>query len=56
VAARQPSLAFELQPLTPLAEKKNSLDFKIVSVRVQGPLDAKAWVRSKNYDRFFTPR
>ena len=46
-------MAFELQPLTPADQKVNSLDLKIVSVNVQGPLDPRQWVRTKNHERFF---
>jgi hypothetical protein len=46
-------MVFELQPLTPLEQKKNSLDLRIIAVRVQGPLDKRHWTRTKNYDRFF---
>ncbi|MFI5461411.1 MAG: DUF1592 domain-containing protein [Isosphaerales bacterium] len=46
-------LSFELEPLTPPEKKRTSVDFRIVSVKVQGPLDPKHWTRSRNYDRFF---
>jgi hypothetical protein len=46
-------LTFELEPLTPLEKKRNSLDFRILSVKVRGPLDPRHWTRSRNYDRFF---
>ena len=44
---------FELEPLTPPEKKKTSVDLRIVSVHVQGPLDPKHWTRPRNYDRFF---
>jgi len=47
-------LACELQPLTPAEQKVNSLDLRIVSVKVQGPLEKKYWVRTKNHERFFS--
>jgi hypothetical protein len=47
-------MAFELEPLTPVEQKVNSLDLRIVSVKVQGPLEKKYWVRTKNHERFFT--
>jgi hypothetical protein len=47
-------LRFELQPLTPVEEKKTFVNMRIESVRVQGPLDKKHWTRPKNFDRFFT--
>jgi hypothetical protein len=48
------ALAFELEPLVPVAQKKNSLDLRLNFVRMQGPLDEKHWVRPKNFERFFT--
>jgi len=53
-AAGEHALAFELEPLTPVAQKKNSLDLRVTNVRVQGPLDEKHWVRPKNFELFFT--
>src|SRR5439155_20518501 len=47
-------MAFELQPLTPAEQKVNSLDLRIISVKVQGPLEKKYWVRTKNHERFFS--
>ena len=47
-------VALELQPLTPVAEKKNSLDFRLLNVRVEGPTEKEHWVRPKNFDLFFT--
>jgi hypothetical protein len=47
-------LALELYPLTPVEKKTNSLDLRIVAVRVQGPTEKKHWVRPKNFDLFFT--
>jgi hypothetical protein len=47
-------LALEIQPLTPVAEKKNSLDLRLITVRVQGPTEEKYWGRPKNFDLFFT--
>ena len=47
-------LSFEIEPLTPAEETAStSLDFRIVSVKVQGPLDPKHWTRPRNYERFF---
>ena len=45
--------SFEIEPLTPPEKKLSSLDFRIVSLKVQGPLDPKYWTRPKNYERFF---
>jgi hypothetical protein len=47
-------MAIELHPMTASDQKRNSLDLRIVSVRVQGPLDERHWIRTKNYDRFFS--
>jgi hypothetical protein len=44
----------ELKPLTPLEEKKTSVDLRIDSVRIEGPLAREQWVRPKNFERFFT--
>lgn len=44
----------ELKPLTPVAQKKNSLDFRLLRVSVEGPTEKEHWVRPKNFDRFFT--
>jgi hypothetical protein len=46
-------LTCEIEPLTPPEKRQSSLDFRIVSVKVQGPLDPKKWTRPRNYDRFF---
>ena len=45
--------SFEVEPLTPPEKKLSSLDFRIVSLKVQGPLDPKYWTRPRNYERFF---
>ena len=47
-------VALELQPLTPVEKKKNSLDFRLLNVRVEGPTEKEHWVRPKNFDLFFT--
>jgi hypothetical protein len=47
-------LSFELQPLTPVDQKLNSLDMHLVSVTVRGPTDEKYRTRPKNFERFFT--
>lgn len=46
-------LVFELQPLTPSEKKVSSVDMQIDSVRIQGPLDEKQWLPTKNHQRFF---
>ncbi len=44
----------ELQPLTPVEQKLNSLAVQIVSLSVRGPMAHEHWSRPPNYDRFFT--
>jgi Protein of unknown function (DUF1592)/Protein of unknown function (DUF1588)/Protein of unknown function (DUF1587)/Protein of unknown function (DUF1585)/Protein of unknown function (DUF1595) len=46
-------LSFELEPLTPVEKRQNSLDLRLVSVKLHGPRDTKHWSRPKNYERFF---
>src|ERR1043166_3172683 len=47
-------MLFELEPLTPVEKKINSLEMRIVSVTIRGPMEEEYWTRAKNYDRFFT--
>ena len=47
-------LALDLQPLVPLEQKKYPLDLRLVSVKVEGPLEEKHGKRPKNFDLFFT--
>lgn len=53
-AAGEHRLTLQLKPLTPVEEKKNSLDLRVTTVRVQGPTEEKYWVRPKNFELFFT--
>jgi hypothetical protein len=46
-------LALELTPVTPVAQKKNSLDLRVNAVRIEGPFEEQHWVRPKNFDLFF---
>ncbi len=46
-------LTLEVEPLTPPEKRLTPLDFRIVSLKAQGPLDPKYWTRPKNYERFF---
>jgi hypothetical protein len=46
-------IEFKLEPLVPEAERVNSLDFRIRSVLVQGPIDEKNRIENENYIRFF---
>jgi hypothetical protein len=52
--AGEHSLAFELKPLVPPEQRKTSVDMRIVSVQVRGPMEKDQWVRPKNFERFFT--
>jgi hypothetical protein len=55
LAAGDHRLSFELQPL-PSKEKRGpatSVDFRILAVKLEGPLDPKHWQRLPAYDRFF---
>jgi len=51
--AGQHGLSFEIHPTTPPEKKKGGVDVIITSVSVQGPLDGKYWVPTKNFGRFF---
>jgi hypothetical protein len=47
-------LNLELTPLTPKEKKTNSLDLRLLQVRIQGPQEEEHWVRPKNFELFFT--
>ncbi len=51
--AGQHKLGFELKALTPPEKKTSSVDMRIASVRIEGPLEKEKWGRPKNFDRFF---
>jgi mono/diheme cytochrome c family protein len=46
-------LALTLEPLTPVAQKKQKLDLRILAAKVEGPLAREHWVRPENFERFF---
>src|SRR6266542_2644501 len=46
-------LLFELEPLTPVEKKINSLEVRLLSATVRGPIEKEHWIGPKNYDRFF---
>jgi Protein of unknown function (DUF1592)/Protein of unknown function (DUF1588)/Protein of unknown function (DUF1587)/Protein of unknown function (DUF1585)/Protein of unknown function (DUF1595)/Planctomycete cytochrome C len=46
-------LSFEIEPLTPSDKQLTPLDFRVVSLKAQGPLDPKYWTRPANYAKFF---
>ncbi len=52
--AGEKKMTFELEPLTPVEKKINSLDMRIARVRLQGPLEKEHWITPKNHERFFT--
>jgi hypothetical protein len=47
-------MALEIYPLVPPEQKLTTLDLRLVSVRVDGPLEEEHWDRPKNFDRFFS--
>ena len=47
-------LICELTPLVPESQKKTSVDLKVRGVQLDGPLDPADWIKTPNYDRFFT--
>jgi hypothetical protein len=46
-------LTFQLESLVPVEKKKNSIDMRVDSLRIEGPLEREHWVHPKNYERFF---
>jgi len=46
-------IAFHLQPLEPPNRQRDKMDYKILTVRVLGPLDRQDWLPPTNYARFF---
>lgn len=46
-------LSVEVQPITPLAEKRTAVDLQIASLRVEGPLEEQFWTAPKGYHKFF---
>ena len=53
-AAGEKKMTFELEPLTPVDKKINSLDMRIARVTLRGPLEKEHWTTPKNFDLFFT--
>ena len=47
-------LTFALEPLSKPEEMKTSVDMRIASVVVEGPLEREHWTRPRSFDRFFT--
>lgn len=47
-------MSMEVEPLVPVEKKLNSLEMRLLSVKVNGPLDEAHWIRPRNYERFFT--
>ncbi len=46
--------SFEVKPMKPGLKKRSALEVRVSSVTVRGPMEEPAWVRPKNYHRFFT--
>lgn len=42
-----------LTPLEPPEKQRDKMDYKIVTMQIQGPLDRKDWLPPPNYSRFF---
>jgi len=53
LTAGKHTLAVEIHPLVPAEQKKTSVDVRLDSVALEGPLGEADWVRPRNYDRFF---
>lgn len=47
-------LSFHLEPLTPPEKRKTSVDMRIKSIRLVGPMEKEHWVRPPRFERFFT--
>jgi mono/diheme cytochrome c family protein len=47
-------LVFEIKPLVDKEKKKNSLELRLASLKVEGPMEKEFWTRPKNFERFFT--
>lgn len=47
-------LVFEVKPLVEKEKKKNSLELRLASLKVEGPMEKEHWSRPKNFERFFT--
>jgi hypothetical protein len=54
LAAGEHRLSVELQPLNPGAPGTNALLLRILPATLRGPMERDSWVKSKNYDRFFS--
>ena len=52
--AGERKLTFEVHPLVPVEQKKNSLDVRIFALRIEGPTEKEHWNRPPNFHRFFT--
>ncbi len=48
------TLTCEIQPLVPESAKKTSIELRIKNVQIDGPLHPSDWVKTPNYDRFFS--
>lgn len=52
-AAGPHELTFEVEPLTPEARQVRSLQLRVLSVTLRGPLAQEHWVRPEGYAKFF---
>ena len=54
LAAGEHQLSVELQPLSLDVPGTNALMLRILPATIRGPMEEEFWVKSKNYDRFFS--
>lgn len=47
------TFAMEVKPLEDESKKKNFVELRLISVRMEGPTDPAFWTKTRNYDRFF---
>ena len=48
------AITMQITPLVVSEKKTNSPNLRIQSVRVEGPMEEKYWVRPANFEKFFT--
>ena len=53
LSAGEHRFSVELEPLTPVEQKINSLAIQILSLKVRGPVAKEHWIHPPNYERFF---
>ncbi|MDB6131313.1 MAG: hypothetical protein JWM04_2420 [Verrucomicrobiales bacterium] len=47
-------ISFATKPVFPEMKQSTKMDYKILTVQVQGPLETNAWIHPPGYERFFT--